>query len=323
MDHKRLIILSVLILLFMGRVAFSREIAVDSLIPKDISEGWALMGGPQVYTKKTLFKHINGQAELFFKYGFQKSAFAIYQEKKSHENQIELDIYDMGNVLQAFGIFSRFRNEDRPGGIGSDSYFDDRSLIFYKGQYFVMLYATESDSSILKEWAVMVSTRISDPSPSPKEIGYFPKNGLKPGSIQYFPEGLLGHQFLKRGFRGTYLEKDEDKVKAEAKVKAEVKAENKDKTTADGKEFHLFLAIFKNSQEAMSALKAYEDYLSKKGKIYSGISSQFRPHALMGDDPYQGKIIAVPKGFYLAGIVGFENEKNAEKLLEQFLENIR
>ena len=51
----------------------------------------------------------------------------------------------MGNVLQAFGVFSRFRNEDRPGGFGLDSYLDDHSAFFYKGKYFVMLYATESN----------------------------------------------------------------------------------------------------------------------------------------------------------------------------------
>lgn len=309
------IILTVALLFAIGTSVSSAEIAVESLLPKDVRDGWTLVSGPEVYTKKTLFRHINGQAELFFKYGFQKSAFAIYQEKKNEKNQIELDVYDMGNVLHAFGIFSRFRNEDRPAGIGLDSHFDDRSLIFYKGQYFVMLYATESDSSILKEWAMMVSSRISDPSPPPKEIGLFPKNGLIPGSIQYFSEGLLGYQFLKRGFQGTYGEKDEDKV--------EVKAENQDKTTADGKEFHLFLAIFNNSQDAKSALKIYRDDLTKKGKVHSEVSTQFGSNALRGEDPYRGKIILVPKGFYLAGTIGFDNVRNAEKLLEELVKNIR
>jgi hypothetical protein len=327
------IILTVALLFAIGTSVSSAEVAVESLLPKDIREGWTLDSGPEVYTKKTLFRHINGQAELFFKYGFQKSAFAIYQEKKNEKNQIELDVYDMGNVLHAFGIFSRFRNEDRPAGIGLDSYFDDRSLIFYKGQYFIMLYATESDSSMLKEWAMMISSRISDPSSPPKEIDYFPKEGLQLGSIQYFPEGLLGYQFLKRGFQGTYIGKDqvkvEDKAKAkvevkdEDKVKVEVKAEDQDKTTADGKEFHLFLAIFNNSQDAAYALKTYRDSLSKKGKVHSGIPTPFEPNALRGEDPYRGKVIVVPKGFYLAGIIGFENPKSAEKLLEEFVKNIR
>jgi hypothetical protein len=277
---------------------------LESLVPKkDIPAGWALIHGPQTYTKKTLFEHINGQAELFFKYGFQKSVFAIYQNKESYENQIELDIYDMGNVLQAFGIFSRFRNEDRPGGIGLDSYLDDRSAFFYKGKYFVMLYATESNPSILKQWATTISLRIIDPSPPPKEIGYFPKNGLKPGSIQYFPEGLLGHQFLKRGFQGTYVEKVEDKAEVE--------------------ELKLFLAIFQDSQEAMNALKVYKEDLSKKGRISSGSLIQFGTRALKGEDPYQGKVVVLQKGFYLLGVVGFKREEDGENRLKEFTEKVK
>jgi hypothetical protein len=307
MFHRKLIILFILVGIFAWFAISSASTAIDSLIPKDIPGGWALIEGPQTYTKKTLFKHINGQAELFFKYGFQNSAFAIYQDMKNRESQIELDIYDMGSVLHGFGIFSRFRNEERPIGVGLDSYMDDHSVLFYKGKYFVMLYATESDPATQKEWAEKISSRIVDPSVSPKEIDYFPKSGLKPGSIQYFTEGLLGNQFLKRGFQGTYVEKVEGKV--------EVKDKNK--------EYHLFLSIFKNSQEALNALRVYKDELSKKGKVHSGIPSQLGHEALKGEDPYQGKIIVLQKGFYLLGVAGFEREKEAEDRLVEFMKNTK
>jgi len=301
---------------------------LESLIPKkDIPAGWALIQSPQTYNKKTLFGHINGQAELFLKYGFQKSVFAIYQSKKSREDQIEVDIYDMGNVVQAFGIFSRFRNEDRPGGFGLDSYLDDHSAFFYEGKYFVMVYAAESNPDFLRQFSKLISLKISDPSPPPKEISYFPKRGLKPGSLQYFPEGLLGHQFLKRGFQGTYVEKVEVQVKAKAeaeeKVEAKVKDEIKDKVKTEGKEFHLFLAIFKDSQEAMNALKVYKDDLSKKGKVSSGSLIEFGTRALKGEDLYQGKVIVLQKGFYLLGIVGFEKEEEAENRLAEFVKNVK
>lgn len=323
------IILTVALLFAIGTSVSSAEIAVESLLPKDVRDGWTLVSGPEVYTKKTLFRHINGQAELFFKYGFQKSAFAIYQEKKNKKNQIELDVYDMGNVLHAFGIFSRFRNEDRPVGVGLDSYLDEGSIIFFKGKFFVMLYASEPNPSVLKEWAMMISSRISDPSSPPKEIDFFPRERLQLGSIQYFAEGLLGYQFLKRGFQGTYIEKEKVKVKDKVeekdktKIEGEVKVKEKVEVRAEVKEINLFIAIFRNSQEALGALKIYKDNLSKKGKVHSPIPAQLGPHALRGEDPYRGKIILVPKGFYLAGIIGFDNVRNAEKLLEELVKNIR
>jgi hypothetical protein len=233
--------------------------------------------------------------------------FALYQNKSNSKDQVEVDLYDMGNVLQAFGIFSRFRGENRSAGVGLESYLEDTSLLFYKGRYFVMLYATEGDSPTLKKLAMTISSEIPDASSSPKEIDYFPKEGLKPGSIEYYPEGLLGYQFFKRGFQGVYLEK----------------AEDKDKLRAEDREFRLFLAIFNNSQNAEDALKTYRDSLSKRGKVDSTTPARFGPNGLKGEDPNRGKVIVVLKGFFLAGIIGFENLKSAEKVLEEFVKNIR
>jgi hypothetical protein len=298
MNNKIVITLSVFVSIVTCWGVSSAATPLDSLIPRrDIPKEWTLIQGPQTYNKKTLFEHIDGQAELFLKYGFQKSVFAIYQSKKSRENQIEIDIYDLGNVIQAFGVFSRFRNEDRPGGFGLDSFLDDHSAFFYKGKYFVMVYATESNPDLMSQFSKLIALKISDPSPPPKEISYFPRNGLKPGSIQYFSEGLLGHQFFKRGFQGSYMEGE--------------------------KEFHLFLAIFKDSQEAMNALTFYKDDLSKKGKVSSESLIQVGNSALKGEDPYQGKVIVLQKGFYLLGVAGFEKEEVGENRLAEFMKNVK
>ena len=278
--------------------------SLKSFIPrKDLPEGWALLDGPHLYNRKSLFGHINGQAELFIKYGFQKSIFGIYQNRKNKESQVEIDIYDMGNVLQAFGVFSRFRTEDRPGGVGLESYFEDQTGLFYKGKYFIMLYASEPNPGLLREWALLVSKKIADHSPPPREIGFFPREGLKPGSLQYFQEGLLGYPFLKRGFQGTYSSKE----KAEPEVKP----------------YHLFLVIFRTPQEAMEGMKAYREDLSQKGRMVSGTFFRSGSRGLKGEDPSQGKVIVLQKGLYLLGAVGFEKEEDAEDRLVEFMKSIK
>jgi len=314
MFHRKWTILFILMGIFVWCEASSGAVPLESLIPRrDLPKEWTLIHGPQIYNKKTLFEHINGQAELYLKYGFRQSVFAIYQDKKKAQNQIEVDIYDMGNVIQAFGVFSRFRNEDRPGGFGLDSFLDDHTALFYKGKYYVMLYATESNPDLMSQFSKLIALKISDSSPPPKEISYFPKSGFKAGSIQYFPEGLLGHQFLKRGFQGTYVE--------EVEVKDKIEDKNKAKT--GGKEFNLFLAIFKDSQEAMNALKVYKDDLSKKGKVSPESLIQIGTNALKGEDPYQGKVIVLQKGFYLLGVLGFEKEEVGENRLAEFMKNVK
>jgi len=303
---RKWILLLVLAGILTGFATSSWTAPLESLMPKKgLPEGWTLAEGPQIYTRKTLFEHINGEAELFLKYGFQNSVFAVYQSEKNREDQIEIDLYDMGNVLQAFGIFSRFRNEESRGGFGLDSFLDDHSAFFYQGKYFVMLHAPEPNREILRQFSEVISLKMSDPSPPPKEIRYFPEDGLRPGSIQYFSEGLLGHQFLKRGFRATYVEKVEGKDKVEMK------------------EFHFFLAIFRDPQQAMKALTVYKEDLSKKGKVSSGSIIEFQTKALKGEDPHQGKVMVLQKGFYLLGAVGFEKEEEVENRLGQFIKNVK
>jgi hypothetical protein len=271
---------------------------VESLLPRSpLPAGWKMIEGPKTFDRKTLFEHINGQAELFLKYGYQKSVFAIYQNGENREKQIEIDVYDMGNVLQAFGIFSRFRTEDRPGGFGLDSYLDERSALFYQGKYFALVQATEPDPDLLKEWAAALSKRIDPPLSPPKEIGYFPKTHLKPGSIQYFSESLLGLRFLPRGFQGTYL--------------------------SGSGEFLLFLAVFGNPREAGKALAAYEDYLTSRGKILRDSLPAWGNSGFRGEDPYKGKIIGLQKGSHLLGAAGFQREKDAEDRMAEFLAKIR
>jgi len=307
---EALIIFLFFVVFFASQNAFSETKTMESLVPKDAPNGWTLRGAPETFTRETLFEHIDGQADLFLQYGFEGSVFAVYRNVNSSEDKLDVDIYDMGNSLQAFGVFSRFRQEESPAGIGLDSYLEDRYAVFYKGRYFVALQATDSNPSILKRLAQEIESRISDNSTPPKEIGYFPKSGLKPGSIEYFPNGLLGRQFLKRGFKASYVKKKETKTDA--------------KIISEDREFSLFLSIFENSQDALNAMKLFGEHLSKEGRLVQGISrTQFGPDVLTGVDPYQGKIIVENKGPYLLGAAGFEKDSDGERRLAELMKNVK
>ncbi len=305
---RHVVILFFFAILFISQDVFPAT-PIESLVPKTAPDGWALRDSPETFTKETLFEHIDGQADLFLQYGFEKSVLAIYRKGDSSDDKIDVDIYDMGNSLQAFGVFSRFRQEDRPAGIGLDSYLADNYALFYKGKYFVVLQATDSNPSTLKALAKDVESRISDESPAPREITYFPKSGLKPGSVEYFPDGLLGHQFLKRGFKASYVEQDKTKEDG--------------KTAAEDENSYLFLSIFENPQEAVNAMRLFREYLSKKGRIAERSSTQFGPDAFGGVDPYQGKIIVAQKGPYLVGSIGFEQDKEGEHRLAELMKEIK
>ena len=73
----------------------------------------------------------------------------------------------------------------------------------------------------------------------------------------------------------------------------------------------------------MGALKVFREDLSRKGKISSESSTLFGTKTLKGEDPYKGKTIVLQKGFYLAGAIGFENEKYAEDRLAEFVTQVK
>ena len=305
--EKKLFISSLLIWLCLGSGTAAGEVFSASLLPKRLVEGWEQVGNPQVYDRQTLFKRINGQAELFFKYGFEGSVFTLYQNKQDEKDQVEVDLYDMGNVVQAFGIFSRFRSEDRSAGVGLESYLEDTSLLFYKGRYFVMLYATQAEPPVLKKMAMRISSLLPEDSSIPEEILYFPKEGLRRGSIEYHPEGLLGYQFLKKGFLATYLRKGEDN----------------NPSKADKREVQLFFAIFGGSEEAGDALDAYKAILAKGGEIESGLPIVLGEKGLRGADPNHGQVLVVQKGRYLAGAVSFESDDEVQRQLSELIRNLK
>ncbi len=308
MRYAGLTVIAALLTVFPIGRAYSKTSDLRALIPADPPAGLLAIGEPQVFTEKTLFEHINGQADLFLQYGFKKSAFTAYERTNESRQRIDLNIYDMGDVYGAFGIFSRFRRGDRSMNIGSASRLGDRYALFYKGRYFVVLQATGSHAGVLEQLAKSVDSRIEDNSPPPRELSYFPQEGLKAGSIEYYPNGLMGRGFLGRGFKAAYTSGDGAKAQT--------------KTPEDARESHVFLAFFDNPKEAERAVSAFYEELSAKGNGDAKMTTTAGFPTLKGNDPYQGRLIVLRKGRYLAGAAGFERDSAAESLLMELAGSI-
>jgi hypothetical protein len=73
-------------------------------------DGWDQTGEVRVFEADNLWEYINGAAELFVAYDVQTCETA---DLSSGDVVIALDLYAMGNPLNAFGIFSRERAGER------------------------------------------------------------------------------------------------------------------------------------------------------------------------------------------------------------------
>ena len=158
--------------------------------------GWKRDGKEMKYDSKTLFKYIDGAAELYLAYGFQN--LRVCRFEKSNKPPLIVELYEMASSEDAFGVFS-FEHQDETVEIGQGSEFGGGLLRFWKGKYFVSIYAegegAEVESGILKMGRT-VADSIPTIGPEPKLVGFIPgKNfGLVDQSVCYLKSHVLLNQ---------------------------------------------------------------------------------------------------------------------------------
>jgi hypothetical protein len=99
-------------------------------------DGWTRDKENQVFDRETLYTHINGAAEVYLSYNFQR-AF-VRRFVKPGRPDIVAEVYTMGSSADAFGVFS-LEQQDPEAGIGQGSEFGGSLLRFWKGRTFVSI----------------------------------------------------------------------------------------------------------------------------------------------------------------------------------------
>jgi len=158
---------------------------IFSSLPEGVP-GWTSTGEDTVYDRQTLYDYMNGGAEVYLAFDFRKVYVRKYRNPQDEE--ISLDVYDMGTSTEAFGIFSCDR-EDEAAGIGQGSEYGFGLLRFWKGRYFVSIMATSEE--VEAEKAVLAlgkaaAAALGPEGPEPSILTALPGNNLRRNRISYF-----------------------------------------------------------------------------------------------------------------------------------------
>ena len=86
-----------------------------SMTPAEI-QGWKAEGDGTLYGPKKVFDALNGGAEVYLDYRFERVLIRRYQQPRRPE--ITLHLFDMGRATDAYGIFSHER-ESGPIPVGT------------------------------------------------------------------------------------------------------------------------------------------------------------------------------------------------------------
>jgi len=226
-------------------------------IPKDV-HGWLAATQVRTYDRKTLFKYIDGGAELYLAYGFRE--VHVYTYTRAGQPDIIMGIYDMGTAKDAFGVFTSEREGDDIG-IGQESEYEAGLLRFYQGQFFVSI-MTFQETSQSKQAVFSLARAVADAVEStgerPQLVSALPQAGLIKNSIRYF----YRHTLLNL----HYYVADENILLLDSTTEAVLA-----QYAADGQKAYLLLVQYPSNQGASTAfisfVNAYMPEATKTGLV--------------------------------------------------------
>lgn len=180
-----------------------------SSVPKEI-DGWGAKGEDRRFDRQTLFKYIDGGAELYLAYRFREVLVREYA--KEGEAPVVLDIYDMERPEEAFGVFTAEREMGEGIGVGVDSEYSEGLLRFWKGRFFVSIFTpepTDEGERFVRKLGRIVSDAIRETGSPPDLLSLLPGEGLIERSIRYFHKHTILNHFYYLS-EGNILDLDMD-----------------------------------------------------------------------------------------------------------------
>ncbi len=252
---------------------------VEKLLPKPgFAEGWTIKDKITSYTEKDLYKYINGEAELYYPYGFHQLATAVYVRTDNPETAIVVDIYEMGSPMDAFGIYSRYRDPDEESvTIGTEGFVNESQLLFAKNRYFVRLSPSGTvtmEKSIFLACAHSISKNIPDDQSPQKALNVIGIPEIVPKTETYIAQGVLGYAFFKKGLIADAL--------------------------LDGNTIRIFVILEDSSQSSEQAFNEYKAYLEKSHAEFS-LTTDGDVSTIIARDPLYKGLTLVRSGSFLIG----------------------
>jgi len=152
--------------------------------------GWTPEDEVRVFDEETLFELVNGQADAFFAYGFERVAVRRYVSADA--SVVHVEAWHLATPADAYGLFSLNASGAPLAGIGNDSDADPgRRLSFWQDRYFVSVRALqETDDADLETLARFISSVLPAGGDRPALVDRLPPDGLVERSALFFHEQI-------------------------------------------------------------------------------------------------------------------------------------
>ena len=253
---------------------------------------WTKSGEARTFVGDKLWEYIDGGAENYYLYGFKK---VVTMDYKNQKKQLVVDIYEMRDPKNTFGIYSYERaSKYNFVKVGVQGYQEGTTLTFWKGNYYVKVIAYDKSAetkSALMTFGKAIEKKISGNFTEPAFLSNFPKSNLIANSQKYFAKDILGHSFLYNGFISEYKE-GSDKIR-------------------------IFLIDAGNVKSAQNFYTAYKNYVTGAKSFEKEIKN-------VGNGCFSGKesskkLFVFYNAKLMGGIIGISDEAKATKIMQEIV----
>jgi hypothetical protein len=265
---------------------------LQSLLPPSGSvDGWKLVGTPRTYDGNSLYELVDGEGDAIKAYSFVSVIDGRYSPSGTARLSVDINIYDMSDPLDAFGLYSHDREGAQPwtlaGGVEAARTTDHTGMSFWKGRYLVRLASTSQAATytngILK-LANAIDNRMPGTAVEPALLHKLPA-GASPRSQGFDRSNVAGHAFLKNAVTARYP------------------------SVGDAE---LFIAQYGSAAAARAAYSQFANYERSNAGMKS-ISIGQAAFAVL--DRFARNVVVAVKGPYLAGIVRANSMTGAQALV--------
>ncbi len=172
----------------------ARAADLKSLLAKTTaSSDWTLKGSVKVISSTAIYDYMDGAGEIPIACSYQGLAVGEYTRRTGGVLTIEL--YDMGNSSDAFGLYSMKRlATGKPISLGSNAapiqaQAGYHELLLHKGRYTALLFGDDSGKVADVDFSKLgyaLAAAISETGSRPDLLSRLPSEGYLPRSAKYF-----------------------------------------------------------------------------------------------------------------------------------------
>jgi len=229
---------------------------------------------PTFYGPDNLYQYMDGGADVYLLYDFQ---VLLHQDVKSGQTELTVDIFDMGNSEDAFGMYAAERASDYNFlDIGVEAYRNEGILNFLQDRYYIKLagFGPGSDDLLLR-FARVISERMGGAQSFPPLLEKIPQEHRVKHSEQFTRKDPLGHPFLSPAYLASYKQGES--------------------------ESKLLISVAKDAAEAKTRLETLTKYFRESGKCEA--APDLGDGAVQASNTFEGHVIAFAQGRYLIMVV--------------------